>query len=104
MSSHPLSPASVPAIQNKPSHVTSLQQGLCALTATEAVARLRAGDITSLDLVEASIARIEEVDSAVNALPITCFDRARDMAPLAVGRLCREPQVAVWPANRGERL
>lgn len=80
MSSHPLSPASVPAIQNKPSHVTSLQQGLCALTATEAVARLRAGDITSLDLVEASIARIEEVDSAVNALPITCFDRARDMA------------------------
>ncbi|HAM89130.1 MAG TPA: amidase, partial [Rhodobacteraceae bacterium] len=57
-----------------------MTEGLCALTATEAVARLRAGEVTAAELVEASIARIEEVDPKVNALPIPCFDRARDMA------------------------
>ena len=67
-------------IPNKPSQVTSVQGGLCALTATEAVARLRAGEVTAAELVEASIARIEDVDSKVNALPIKCFERALDMA------------------------
>ena len=57
-----------------------MTEGLCALTATEAVARLKAGEVTAAELVEASIARIEEVDPKVNALPIPCFDRARDMA------------------------
>ena len=73
MSSDPFRP-------QKPSHITSVTEGLCALTATEAVARLRAGEVTAAELVEASIARIEEVDPKVNALPIPCFDRARDMA------------------------
>ena len=53
---------------------------LCRLTATEAVARLRRGEIHASDLVEASIERIESVDDVVNALPIQCFDRARAQA------------------------
>jgi hypothetical protein len=72
--------SSDPFRPQKPSHITSVTEGLCALTATEAVARLRAGEVTAAELVEASIARIEEVDPKVNALPIPCFDRARDMA------------------------
>ena len=48
-------------IPNKPSQVTSVQGGPCAQTATEAVARLRAGEVTAAELVEASIARIEDV-------------------------------------------
>ncbi len=40
----------------------SVTEGLCALTATETVVRLRAGEVTAAELVEASIARIEEVD------------------------------------------
>jgi amidase len=53
---------------------------LIKLTATEAVARLKAGDISPMDLIDASEARVAEVDGAVNALPTRCFDRAREHA------------------------
>jgi len=53
---------------------------LFRLTATEAVARLRSKEVSPLDLVEASIQRIEAVDTKVNALPIHCFEQARDQA------------------------
>ena len=53
---------------------------LIRLTATEAVARLRAREITPLDLIDAAAARIAEVEPAVNALPTLCLDRARDHA------------------------
>ena len=55
-------------------------QDLYRLTATQAVALLRKGEVTPLELVEASIARIGAVDGVVNALPIHCFERARDQA------------------------
>jgi amidase len=53
---------------------------LCKLTATEAVSKLRHREIEPIELVEASIERIEEVDGTVNALPIHCFDIARERA------------------------
>jgi amidase len=53
---------------------------LIRMTATEAVARLRAREITPLDLIEAAAARIAEVEPAVNALPTLCLDRAREHA------------------------
>lgn len=53
---------------------------LIRLTATEAVARLRSKEVSPLDLVGASIQRIEAVDTKVNALPIRCFEQARDQA------------------------
>lgn len=53
---------------------------LIRLTAREAVARLKRRELSPLDLVEAAAARIEAVDGPVNALPIRCFDRARDHA------------------------
>ena len=53
---------------------------LIKMSATEAVARLRSKEVSPLDLVEASIQRIEAVDTKVNALPIHCFEQARDQA------------------------
>ena len=53
---------------------------LIKMSATEAVARLRSKEVSPLDLVEASIQRIETVDTKVNALPIHCFEQARDQA------------------------
>jgi len=50
---------------------------LIKLTAIEAVTRLRQGEITPLDLIDALEARITVVDAAVNALPTLCLDRAR---------------------------
>ena len=56
-------------------------------TACRVVAKLRNGDVTPLDLLDALEKRISEVDGKVNALPILCFDRARDHAK----RLMKKP-------------
>jgi len=53
---------------------------LWKLSASEAVGLLTAGEVSPRDMVEASIARIEAVDGAVNALPLHRFERARDEA------------------------
>lgn len=53
---------------------------LWRLSAAEAVARLRRGEVTPLELVEAAAARIEATDGALNALPTLCLERARDHA------------------------
>ena len=50
---------------------------LTRLSATEAVKRLNSGDVSPLEMVDAALARIGEVDGAVNALPTLCPDRAR---------------------------
>ena len=53
---------------------------LIRLTATEAVAALRKGELQPTDLIQAAISRIEEIDGEVNALPIKAFERAFDQA------------------------
>src|SRR5215213_10510647 len=57
-----------------------MSDGLWRISAVEAVTRLRNGEISPLELVEASAARIAAVEPAVNALPTLCLDRARDHA------------------------
>ncbi len=53
---------------------------LCKMTATEAVSSLRRREIKPIELVEASIERIQDIDTTINALPIHCFDNARNRA------------------------
>lgn len=53
---------------------------LIKLTARDAVAKLRAKEITPLDLIDAAAERIAETDGAINAMPTLCLDRARDHA------------------------
>ena len=53
---------------------------LYRLTATEAVAALRKGELQPTDLIQAAISRIEDVDGEINALPIKAFERAFDQA------------------------
>jgi amidase len=55
-------------------------QGLVRETACAVVDRLKAGEVTPLDLLDVLEKRIAEVDGKVNALPTLCFDRARDRA------------------------
>jgi amidase len=55
-------------------------QELARETACAIVDKLRAGDVTPLDLLDVLEKRIAEVDGKVNALPILCFDRARGHA------------------------
>ena len=53
---------------------------LIQLTASDAVQKLRSGDISPLDMIEAAEKRISEVEPAINALPTLCLERARDHA------------------------
>jgi amidase len=55
-------------------------QGLLRETACAIVDKLKAGDVTPLDLLDVLAKRIAEVDDKVNALPTLCFERARDHA------------------------
>lgn len=75
---------------------------LIRLTATEAVSRLRRKEISPVELIDAAAARIEAVDGTVNALPIHCFERAREQAngllPDGPGSLCGLP-IAVKDYN-----
>jgi amidase len=50
------------------------------LSATEAVALLKKREVSPLELVEASIARIDATDPKLNAMVTRCYDRARDHA------------------------
>jgi amidase len=54
--------------------------GLVSETACAVVDKLKSGEVTPLDLLDALEARIQQVDDKVNALPTLCFDRARDHA------------------------
>ena len=64
-----------------------MSDDLIRLTATEAVARLKRGEVSPLELIDAAEARIEAVDGPVNALPTRCFERARAHArDLMAGR------------------
>ena len=49
-------------------------------TATEAVARLKSGEVSPLDLIDAAEARIAETNPQINAMVTLCFDRARAQA------------------------
>lgn len=55
-------------------------EDLIRLTAREAVAGLKNGDFTPIELIDAAERRVEQVDGAVNALVTRCFDRARAQA------------------------
>src|ERR1051325_2458787 len=74
---------------------------LWQLSAAEAVARLKTGEVSPLDLVEASASRIAEVEPVVNALPTLCLDRARDHARRIMqgGVACEAAGEAGWLAG-----
>jgi len=55
-------------------------QSLIQATACAIVGKLKSGEVTPLDLLDALQPRIAEVDREVNALPTMCFDRARGRA------------------------
>ncbi len=55
----------------------STDQNLIHETACSIVAKLNAGDVTPLDLLDVLEQRIAAVDGKINALPTLCFDRAR---------------------------
>ena len=74
-------------------------QGLVRETACAIVDKLKAGEVTPLDLLDVLEKRIAEVDGKVNALPTLCFDRARKHATRADAR-SRPASAGCSPACR----
>src|SRR5881394_2161552 len=66
---------------------TPMSDDLIRQDAVTIVARLKRGEVTPHDLLDALEKRIAAVDGAVNALPTLCFDRARRNAD----RLMQKP-------------
>ena len=56
---------------------------LCYLSATDALARFKARTLSPVELLEALIARAEAVEPAINAFPMTLYDRALEQARAA---------------------
>ncbi|SNS97519.1 amidase family protein [Antarctobacter heliothermus] len=54
--------------------------GLCRLTACAVVDLLKSGEVSSRDLIEASLSRIATTSPAINAMVTPCPDRARRAA------------------------
>ena len=50
---------------------------LTRLSARDAVALLRRGEVSPVELVDAAAERIAEVDPVVNAVPTRCVEMAR---------------------------
>ena len=62
------------------SSTQSPSDDLIRCTATALSKRLHSGEISPVDVIEATAARIEEVNPSVNALPILCLEQAHDEA------------------------
>ena len=60
---------------------------LCDLTATELAGKLRASEISAVEIVESSLARIDAVDGSVEAFLTPTPDRARERAKVIDERL-----------------
>ena len=64
-------------------------------TATEMLGALRARKISSMELVELHLQRINERDGVLNAIPVRTADRARDAARVADAALARGQRAAL---------
>ena len=73
---------------------------LWRLSAVEAVDLLKKKQVSPLELIDAAEKRTAEIEPAVNALPTTCFDRARDHAKrIMAGTACEAAGEAGWLAG-----
>ena len=72
------------------------------LPANEALALFRARELSPVELMQATIARIEAVDGAVNALPIRFFDEALEAGAAGRGAV-RRPAAASRARSRASR-
>jgi amidase/aspartyl-tRNA(Asn)/glutamyl-tRNA(Gln) amidotransferase subunit A len=66
---------------------------LAYATATDLAARIRQGDLSPVELMDAVIARIEERNPSLNAFVFTAFDEAREQAKQAEAAVASREQL-----------
>ena len=62
---------------------------LCYLSATEALSRFKARQLSPVELMQAVIARAQKVEPKINAFPIKHYERAIEQARKAEARYMR---------------
>ena len=72
---------------------------LISMTASQVVAALKCGDINPLDLIDVAESRFNAVDKHINAMPIPCFDWARQAARRLAERKSCLKKPASWLAG-----
>ena len=73
---------------------------LISLSAVAAVAMLKAGEASPLEMIDAAAERIAQVDPDINALPTLCLERARAHASrIMAGEGCEAEGEAGWLAG-----
>ena len=77
-----------------------MEKGLIQLTAVEALRKLKAKEISPLEMIAAAETRIKNVEPFINALPTLCLDRARAHANrLMAGEGCDLDKQPGWLAG-----
>ena len=64
---------------------------LCKLSAREAISKLKLGEITPTEMIDAAEKRVLETDGKINALPTLCFERAREKANYFLEHPAKDP-------------
>ena len=80
-----------------------MTEELCYLPASDALALFRRRELSPVELMQATIDRVEALDRVVNALPIRFFDEALAAARAAEARYAgrgARPAPARGPARR----
>jgi amidase len=67
----------------------TVREDLVALSAVDLRRRIGSKELSPVEILEACIERIEQIDPAVNALTATCFERARTEAKAAEAAVLR---------------
>lgn len=76
-----------------------MTRDLLTVSATELGRRIRRGQVSSVDVVEAHIRRIEVVNPSLNALVVPTLDRAREQAREADARVASSTPDALPPLH-----
>jgi len=66
---------------------------LCRMSATEAAEAIRSGQVSSQEVIGAHLRRIEEVNSAVNAVPVVLGEQALEAARAADRAAARDGEL-----------
>ncbi len=79
----------------------AMTHDLLTASATELGRRIRHGEVSSADVVDAHIRRIEQVNPQLNALVVPTLDRAREQARAVDGRVASSPSPEALPPLLG---
>ena len=75
------------------------KEDICFMSACDMAEKIRTQELTSLEITEAIIERIEKINPIINAYCTTTFDLAREMAKAADEKVSKGETVIICKRN-----